>query len=167
MLSLYVMRHAKSSWKNENLTDFKRPLAKRGKNDLKLIIKFLIKKKIQFDMAYVSSSTRTRETFDILNKKLTIKYKIFSNKLYLTNEDIIFSMIKKTKNKIKKLLIVNHEPVCKLLTSKLIQKKYFSFKFKKFSTSAITKINFNQNNWKSIQSHTGKLIFFKTPRNLA
>ena len=166
MLSLYVMRHSKSSWKYGNLNDFQRPLSKKGKSDIQLIIKFLKKKHIKFDIAYVSSSKRTKQTFNILNKKLEIKNKIFFKKLYLTNYNNILSVIKKTKKKIKNLLIINHEPSCKLLVTKLIQKKYLLFKNKKFTTSAIVKINFNEKKWKLIKNYSGKLIFFKTPKKL-
>lgn len=34
MKTLYLMRHAKSSWKNPELEDHKRPLNKRGKHDV-------------------------------------------------------------------------------------------------------------------------------------
>jgi phosphohistidine phosphatase len=33
MKSLLILRHAKSSWKHPELTDYDRPLNKRGKND--------------------------------------------------------------------------------------------------------------------------------------
>ena len=56
MLNLYVIRHSKSSWNDHNINDFKRPLSNRGKKDIKLIIAFLKKKKITFDLAYISSS---------------------------------------------------------------------------------------------------------------
>ena len=46
MLNLYVMRHAKSSWKNKSLQDFERPLSNKGKAEIKFISKFLKKKKL-------------------------------------------------------------------------------------------------------------------------
>jgi phosphohistidine phosphatase len=33
MKTILLMRHAKSSWKDNNLDDFERPLRKRGKKD--------------------------------------------------------------------------------------------------------------------------------------
>ena len=123
MLNLYVMRHSKSSWNDHNISDFERPLSSKGRKDIKFIIKFLKIKKIKFDFAYVSSSKRTKETFKLLKKKIKIKKKIFTKKLYLSNEDKIFNIIKKTKNNYKSILLVNHEPACKNLVNKLIKKK--------------------------------------------
>jgi phosphohistidine phosphatase len=167
MLNLYVMRHSKSSWNDHNISDFERPLSSKGRKDIKFIIKFLKIKKIKFDFAYVSSSKRTKETFKLLKKKIKIKKKIFTKKLYLSNEDKIFNIIKKTKNNYKSILLVNHEPACKNLVNKLIKKNYFLFKEKKFSTSAITKITFSIKKWKKIKERSGKLVFFKRPIDLA
>ena len=46
MKHLYLLRHAKSSWDDPSLTDFERPLSKRGKNNCNKIETFLSQKKI-------------------------------------------------------------------------------------------------------------------------
>jgi phosphohistidine phosphatase len=166
MLNLYVMRHSKSSWNVPNINDFERPLSSKGRKDIKFIIKFLKKKKIKFDFAYVSSSKRTTQTFKLLKNKVIIKKEILSKKLYLTDENKIFNIIKNTKKNYKNILLVNHEPACKNLVNKLIKKNYFLFKEKKFSTSAIAKITFSIKKWKKLNERVGKLIFFKRPIDL-
>jgi len=166
MLNLYVMRHSKSSWNDHNISDFERPLSSKGRKDIKFIIKYLKKKKIKFDFAYVSSSKRTTQTFKLLKKKVIIKKEILSKKLYLTDENKIFNIIKNTKKNYKNILLVNHEPACKNLVNKLIKKNYFLFKEKKFSTSAIAKITFSIKKWKKLNERVGKLIFFKRPIDL-
>ena len=166
MLNLYVMRHSKSSWNEPNINDFQRPLSSKGRKDIKFIIKFLKKKKIKFDLAYISSSKRTKQTFKLLKIKIKIKKELFSKKLYLSDENKIFNTIKKTKKNYKDILLVNHEPACKNLVSKLIKKNYFLFKEKKFSTSGIAKITFPIKKWKKLNEYSGKLVFFKRPIDL-
>ena len=93
MYELYVMRHAKSSWSDLNLSDFERPLNGRGKKNAKLMCEFFVKKKFIFDYVMVSSSKRTEKTLKIILKKLSKPKKIFSSKkLYLTNEQKIIDM---------------------------------------------------------------------------
>ncbi|NCU46555.1 MAG: hypothetical protein EBX83_04690, partial [Candidatus Fonsibacter ubiquis] len=121
MLNLYVMRHSKSSWNDHNINDFERPLSNRGKKDIKLIIAFLKKKKITFDLAYISSSKRTKQTFKILKNNISCKKIIYSKKFYLCSESFILNTIKNIKKKYKNILIVNHEPCCKNLVLKLIK----------------------------------------------
>ena len=166
MLNLYVMRHSKSSWNDNNINDFKRPLSSKGRKDIKFIIKFLKRKKIKFDLAYVSSSKRTKQTFKLLKQKIKIKKELISKKLYLSDENKIFNIIQKTKKNYKNILLINHEPACKNLVNKLIKKNYFLFKEKKFSTSSIAKITFSKKKWKKLNERSGKLVFFKRPIDL-
>jgi phosphohistidine phosphatase len=165
MLNLYVMRHSKSSWNDHNINDFERPLSNRGKKDIKLIIAFLKKKKITFDLAYISSSKRTKQTFKILKNNINCKKIIYSKKFYLCSESFILNTIKNIKKKYKNILIVNHEPCCKNLVLKLIRKNKLSFIKKKFSTSAIAKLVFSIENWENLKNYSGNLTLFKTPKD--
>ena len=99
MLNLYVMRHSKSSWNDHNINDFERPLSNKGRKDIKLIITFLKKKKITFDLAYISSSKRTRQTFKILKNDISCKKIIYAKKFDLCSESFILNAIRKTKKK--------------------------------------------------------------------
>ena len=165
MLNLYVMRHSKSSWNDDNIEDFERPLSNKGRNDIKLIIAFLKKKKITFDLAYISSSKRTKQTFKILKNNISCRKIIYAKKFYLCNESFILNTIRKTKKKYKNILIVNHEPCCKNLVLKLIKKNKLSFLNKKFSTSAIAKLAFSIEDWKNLKNYSGNLTLFKTPKD--
>ena len=165
MLNLYVMRHTKSSWNDHNINDFERPLSNRGRKDIKLIITFLKKKKITFDLAYISSSKRTRQTFKILKNDISCKKIIYAKKFYLCSESFILNAIRKTKKKYKNILIVNHEPCCKNLVLKLIKKNKLSFINKKFSTSAIAKLVFGIEDWENLKNYSGNLTLFKTPKD--
>ena len=70
MKEIYVLRHAKSSWDNSNLSDFERPLADRGISDAKKMSKFLK------DMDLISKNLQPRhckvaklKTVDLLASK--------------------------------------------------------------------------------------------------
>lgn len=165
MLNLYVMRHSKSSWNDHNINDFERPLSNRGRKDIKLIITFLKKKKIAFDLAYISSSKRTKQTFKILKNDISCKKIIYAKKFYLCSESFILNAIRKTKKKYKNILIINHEPCCKNLVLKLIKKNKLSFINKKFSTSAIAKLVFGIEDWENLKNYSGNLTLFKTPKD--
>ena len=165
MLNLYVMRHSKSSWNDHNINDFERPLSNKGRKDIKLIITFLKKKKITFDLAYISSSKRTKQTFKILKNDISCKKIIYAKKFYLCSESFILNAIRKTKKKYKNILIVNHEPCCKNLVLKLIKKNKLSFINKKFSTSAIAKLAFSIEDWENLKNYSGNLTLFKTPKD--
>ena len=65
MKEIYVLRHAKSSWDNSNLSDFERPLADRGISDAKKMSKFLKDMDLKIDKVLCSNALRAKETFDL------------------------------------------------------------------------------------------------------
>ena len=72
MKKLYIIRHAKSSWKDSTLGDFERPLNKRGKLNAPLMGKRLKKKKVCPDIIISSPAIRAKRTAEIIAKK--VKY---------------------------------------------------------------------------------------------
>jgi phosphohistidine phosphatase len=61
------MRHAKSSWKNNSLSDHDRPLNSRGSKDAPKIFQKLINENWIPDLILLSSSKRTQETLSNMN----------------------------------------------------------------------------------------------------
>lgn len=56
MKSLYLLRHAKSSWKAPALNDHDRPLSKRGRQAAKIMAKYLRRSKIAPDLVICSKA---------------------------------------------------------------------------------------------------------------
>jgi phosphohistidine phosphatase len=63
---LYLLRHAKSSWKDERLDDHDRPLAPRGKRASKTIGRYLRDHDIEPELVLCSSAKRARQTLERL-----------------------------------------------------------------------------------------------------
>ena len=70
MHTLYLLRHAKSSWADPALPDHERPLASRGRRDAKRIAKHLVRLGIEPELVLCSSAQRTRETLELLRPAL-------------------------------------------------------------------------------------------------
>ena len=67
---LYLLRHAKSTWENPDLSDHDRPLNERGRNAAPLIGKWLRDNAPALDLALVSSATRALETWKLVAAEL-------------------------------------------------------------------------------------------------
>ena len=65
-LRLVVMRHAKSSWSHEGLSDHDRPLNKRGRESAPLIAAEMAQLGWSPTLVLCSSSTRTTETWALM-----------------------------------------------------------------------------------------------------
>ena len=72
MKSLYLVRHAKSSWKDPTLDDFDRPLNKRGKHDAPLMAQKLYEMGIKPDIILSSPAKRALKTAKIFAKTLDV-----------------------------------------------------------------------------------------------
>src|SRR5438876_10156760 len=62
--TLYLLRHAKSSWEDVALADHDRPLASRGRRASRTIAAHLRKQAIVPSLVLCSSARRTRETLE-------------------------------------------------------------------------------------------------------
>ena len=61
---IVIMRHAKSSWEDPNLSDHERPLNDRGRRDAPRVADELNDRGWVPDLILVSSSKRTKQTLD-------------------------------------------------------------------------------------------------------
>ena len=166
MLNLYVMRHAKSSWEDPELSDYQRPLNKRGRHNAKLMRKIMKNKEMFFDFAYISGAQRTIDTFKYI-EDLNLKKKKIKKEHYLASPEILLESIQSTKDKYKSVLLLNHEPAVKNLTKQLCFRlnEEGNILINKFSTAAIATIIFNRKKWSDINFGDGFLDSFIKPKD--
>jgi len=63
---LYLLRHAKSSWKDSTLSDHDRPLAPRGRRASKAIGRYMRDHDFEPELVLCSSAKRARQTLERL-----------------------------------------------------------------------------------------------------
>lgn len=111
MKTLLLMRHAKSSWKDNKLADHERPLKKRGYKDAVNIAKVLKKKELIPDMIISSSAVRAVETAKSLIEKTNFSGEfIIQDVLYMAEPVTYIEKISLTPQAINRLLVVGHNP---------------------------------------------------------
>ena len=111
MKTLLLMRHAKSSWKDESLSDLERPLKKRGVKDTKRIAKVIKENNLTPDVIIFSPAVRTKETVKVLKKELDFDGKeIVADALYMGEPQAFIDALKEVNNKHNTVLVVAHNP---------------------------------------------------------
>jgi phosphohistidine phosphatase len=124
-LKLYLLRHAKSSWDDLNLQDFKRPLSERGLKNSEMLNAFLKSKKISFDKVYSSSSVRTEITCSVgLEGIYNFERITFLDDLYHASAEYLEDFLK---NKVSEgsVLVVGHNPGLSDVVSHLTHKDIY------------------------------------------
>ena len=67
---LVIMRHAKSSWKDQKLDDHERPLNNRGRRDAPIVADAIFERGWIPDIILVSSSKRTIQTLEGMSHRM-------------------------------------------------------------------------------------------------
>jgi len=150
MKRLLIMRHAKSSWKDSDLTDHERPLKKRGKNDAHQMGKLLRSKKIVPDMIISSTAQRAKETAEMLAESMKFKEDIiFSDALYMAEPTDILNAITSHASKEKTVMVIGHNPGSEALVQIL------TGKVECLPTASIAYVTAKIDDWKEITKDDG------------
>lgn len=124
-MKLYFLRHAKSSWDDHHLDDFKRPLSDRGLRNSLMLNTFLKSEKIFFDTVYSSSSVRTEITCSVgLEGVFEFNKITFLDDLYHASAEFLKDFLS-NKAQGESVLIVGHNPGLSQIMSYLLKKDIY------------------------------------------
>lgn len=160
MKILLLVRHGKSSWDDDSLSDPDRPLAPRGFKEVPVVAK-MIKNHSYFSDYIVSSPTlRTRQTTELLLQGLEIKNPmiVWDTNLYNQQAKFIFKWLKRLDNDVKMPMLVAHDTFLAELVYLLTNKK-----IEKFYTSACAVIHLNIDQWSDLKESNNELLHFFHP----
>lgn len=112
MKTLYVIRHAKSSWDDPDLSDFDRPLNKRGKKDAPTMGKRLKHRNVVPDLLLSSPAERALTTCHAIAEEIGYaKSKIKTDKkLYHAEDAEILRIVQALDDKYSCVWIFGHNP---------------------------------------------------------
>lgn len=159
--TLYLIRHAKSSWDDPYLRDHDRPLNKRGKRDAPLMANVLKKKGIFPDMIFSSTAVRALEFSKILAEELGYKKKniISTKELYMADEKEMLKLIRTADDSANIVFMVSHNPSITGFANLLC-----NYNLDNIPTSGIFCAEFDLKKWKDIDFGKGKFISFEYPK---
>jgi phosphohistidine phosphatase len=111
MKTLYIVRHAKSSWEHEGIEDIDRPLKKRGINDAHLLSKFLSKNIDRPDVFVSSSANRALHTAVIFceNLEYPLSNLKIRRQLYSFSDGYLVKTVKALDDGFNSAIIFSHD----------------------------------------------------------
>jgi phosphohistidine phosphatase len=160
MKTLYLARHAKSSWKDPELSDVDRPLNKRGKRDAPFMGEVLNEKGIKPDLMVTSPARRARLTAESIAKEIGYKKKdiVVEEDLYEFSTSGLLDVIQGFDDEYNSVMIFGHNPAFTTLNNSLTD-QYID----NIPTCGIVCIQFDLQ-WNQIESNSGKTQFFIYPK---
>ncbi|WP_112662906.1 SixA phosphatase family protein [Microvirga flavescens] len=168
MLRLMLLRHAKAS-SPSGVLDTDRPLAKRGQDAATRMGAYLRGEKLVPDLALVSPSLRTRETWSFVQPALGIVKVEYDARLYAAHALQLLAVVQEIEPENESLLLVCHNPGCEELAGLLVghgAKGTRQHMRQKYPTAALAVIDFDLDAWSDIAQGEGTLERFVTPREL-
>jgi len=161
MRTLFLLRHAKSSWKNEDLADFDRPLAGRGRKASETIGRFLKEKEISFDLVLSSPAVRARETIDLILRAAKLRADLrYDERIYEAPASRLIDVISQIENEHKTVVLVGHNPGM----AELLQ--VLTGETDEFPTATLAKIVFKNSKWTEVVTKKGTLEWVVRPKEL-
>jgi phosphohistidine phosphatase len=157
---LFLIRHAKSSWKDADLPDYERPLNKRGKRDAPLMAELMKKKLVKPDMILTSFAERAKNTALIFAYELEYpenKIKI-DERLYEAMSKDLLNVINEIDSSIKVLLLFGHNPGLTTLHN-FICDKYIE----NIPTCGVTEYEYD-GEWSDLSGEACRLVSFEYPK---
>ena len=164
MKKLYLVRHAKSSWKYPKLDDFERPLNKRGRENAPFMGTVLKKRGIRPDLILSSPANRAAMTARIIADRINYPLDdiIYLESIYRADEENLFQIIKQMDGGIERLMLVGHNPGITALANTLGNDPVSNV-----PTSGIYSVRLKISSWKKIRGRQGKTDFFDYPKKFS
>lgn len=161
MKSLIIVRHCKSSWADLSLSDFDRPLNKRGNIDGELMSNYLREKEKKIDKLILSTSKRTRLTSKYFTEKIHFDSISYLDELYHASYSDIINIISKVENNFNSVMVIGHNPG---LTELINQ--YTIINIYNLPTTGVVKVEFKGDKWDRITENKGIIVYKKFPKEL-
>lgn len=162
MKTLYLLRHAKSSWDDTTLSDLDRPLNARGLNAAPFMGALMKERGLTPEHIISSPATRARETAALVRDAADLKNEIeYDERIYNASVGALLSVIAEIDDRIKSVLIVGHNPG----SEGLIQ--YLTGAIVSMPTAALAVIELDLKAWNSIGGMSGKLTDAIRPKDVA
>ena len=159
MKKLYIIRHAKSSWKDMWLDDFERPLNKRGKLNAPFMGSVLKKQNVMPDIIISSPALRAKTTAKIIAKKVKYSKKIvFNEDVYESSPSKLHKILTKIDDKHSIAFLFGHNPELNMLAE-----NYVDFD-ENIVTCGVVEIEFDCKRWIDIGRKNARLISFDYPK---
>ncbi|MEW5422372.1 histidine phosphatase family protein [Amorphus sp. 3PC139-8] len=171
MRRLMLLRHAKSSWDDPELSDFDRPLNKRGRKAAPAMAREMAARGLVPDLVLCSNAQRTRETLAALLQHLAGPFTIrLSEELYEAGANRIVDVIRTHGGNAKAVLVIGHNPGlqdCAAALADPADGGNAAAVGGGFPTGALVVLDFDIPAWTDVTTDSGRVAAFLRPKDLS
>lgn len=163
MKTLYLLRHAKSSWSFDELSDQERPLNDRGRDDAPLMGQALAKRRIRPDVVVSSPAVRAMSTAVLVAREMQYPHEkiVVEPGIYGAEVDDLLAIIRNLPDAAGSALLVGHNPTITDTANALSPSS-----LKEMPTAAVVCLRFSCEQWADVAQANAEFYFYDYPRNV-
>ena len=163
MKTLYLLRHAKSSWSFDELSDQERPLNDRGRDDAPLMGQALAKRHIHPDIIVSSPAVRAMSTALLVAREMQFPHEKIKVEpgIYGAEVDDLLGIIKGLPDAAGSVLLVGHNPTITEVANVLSPSS-----LNEMPTAAVVCLRFECDHWAEVSKANAEFYFYDYPRNV-
>ena len=161
--TLFLLRHAKSSWDDPDLPDDKRPLNARGKKAASRMGRYVREKQWEIDLVFCSTAVRAMKTAERFLAEMkhapTISY---VDELYLASPNDMLELLRQVSDDHQRVMLIGHNPGFEEFVAVVTGKSLH------FPTAGLATIELELERWDQCDwPLRGKLVRFDRPKEIS
>jgi phosphohistidine phosphatase len=163
MKTLFLIRHAKSSWDDPSLADHERPLNDRGRRDAPRMGERLAKRGVAADLILSSSAVRALTTAEIIAEKIGYDPRdiVADRRIYGAQVSTLLYLIQELDDEHERVMLFGHNPELTELAHR------FSSDIEDLPTCAVVELTFDVRRWADIATCRPVAVRFDAPKKRA
>lgn len=166
MKRIYLLRHAKAEWDDENPSDYARLLSREGREEALAMGEYMRKASMIPDAVLCSPARRTRETLEIIGENLVMPIPLFEPVIYESGCTDLLYTLRDVRDDATSVLLVGHNPAISVLFNLLIQKEKRTAASRDFPTCSLGVLSCEIDHWKDLTSNSCTILLFVRPTDL-
>jgi phosphohistidine phosphatase len=160
MKTLFILRHAKSSWDDPDLADFDRPLNDRGRKAAPFMGDVMQRNGFIPGVILSSSAARARETAMLVKPDAAPDAEIeYEDRIYEASPQTLLQVAAAIDNGYESAMIVGHNPGIEGFI------RFLTGKLEPMPTAALAVVDLDISKWEQIDAESGKLRKIFRPKD--
>lgn len=162
MKELIFVRHAKSDWENESVKDIDRHLNERGYRDAYDMGEWFEHTHPKPDAILSSTATRALNTALIVARSMQFPMNHFylHEQLYEVRLPVLTDFLLRLPEPFNRVMLFGHNPATTEVCNELAEDWYCD----NIPTCGLVSMQFKIEHWKDLRSKTGKILYYRFPK---
>lgn len=159
MKTLYILRHAKSSWDTPALADFDRPLNARGLKAAAFMGEFIHQNGFLPDVVCASPALRARETASLIHDNAGLTAAVmFDERIYEASAQTLRIVVAGLPDNAASAMIIGHNPGLEQIV------RFLTGRIESMPTAALAVIDLDIAAWQDVSEKCGALRVLIRPK---